>query len=624
MFGKCATITVRHAVILQILHYSVYYVKRIPGANDNNIRQKFFESCQKIVSNLPDDTFVISASMLERAINLTGYFNKHKLIFCGYLIDPLADAHVAYKTAISSSQAKVDKDPSVRTVDGQRIDCEVIKYMQKILETVSSEVWPRVIDKSGRKVEVIREAMNTLSSLGLGTTETLQAKNGKPWQKFYKIKRSVLANSPRLIEIVLSIGLEPKVVLYSMLKGEESEEKKKNEIHNTLKRKADTNDSDNDEGDINLEALMENVQNSKLSKISEKNTTSKDSTRDGARSSTDSGAETNEDDLNLEGFSKFDENTVDTVKIIGKSGLPTLINTDKFNKIKIYDKNTSSSLRDIFREDEEGDSGLGDRMEFQGPRYNGLVPDSPASVEEKDVEVTDQKSSPIIVSQKHTTQRHVSFNDSSPSYSPLSTNHDKSHANKISFNPHLLKQNVVDDIPSSQRGCTSKSISKSKISHNEDVIRDITNDDDSEQCPTPVIKSFDDSKRMTPVTAGSSGPPSKRAKKTTPTITGSLRRSERLNSPNVVEAQTKNQITPQLSAKSGFGVAGTSSIKMTKKFDAPGKDQYSLKTKPPIPKKTEASCSSVTTRNNKKSDDDASTKSRNGVQQKQPRQYVDD
>ena len=67
-------------MILQILHVACHYVSNIQGCGDANITPKFHETCLSVIETLPDDTFIVSDIILERAITLTDYFNKHKLV----------------------------------------------------------------------------------------------------------------------------------------------------------------------------------------------------------------------------------------------------------------------------------------------------------------------------------------------------------------------------------------------------------------------------------------------------------------------------------------------------------------------------------------------------------------
>lgn len=117
-FGKCATKTVCHAVILQVLHYSCHFVKSIPGAKE---LPRFHAACQKIVTKLPEDTFEISSIILERAMKLTAYFEKHKLIFSGYHLDPFMEIHEIYDKLVVDAASKLEKQPTIKDLDGRPI-----------------------------------------------------------------------------------------------------------------------------------------------------------------------------------------------------------------------------------------------------------------------------------------------------------------------------------------------------------------------------------------------------------------------------------------------------------------------------------------------------------------------
>ena len=75
-------------MVLKALHVSCHEIVNLPGANNSVILEEFATRCQVIVNTDDPQRFVICEDIATKALSLTEFFHKTKLILANYNIDP--------------------------------------------------------------------------------------------------------------------------------------------------------------------------------------------------------------------------------------------------------------------------------------------------------------------------------------------------------------------------------------------------------------------------------------------------------------------------------------------------------------------------------------------------------
>lgn len=224
LFGKCMTIIVRNAMVLQVIHYSYTIVSKIPSANSDELSTKFRQDCEDIISSLDPSIFVIDVPILKRALTLTDIFNISKLLFFQYKIDPNDSSDIIFDKILTEAKEKVTEVTTGCRLNGSNnkpISTEIVNQMKKIMEKDHSILWPRLISSgNGNCNEIIKQAMDELAFLGLGRVDILSAGNGYKVKHFFKIKQNELVKNAELLKRVQQLGLDISKVIDSLIIGE--------------------------------------------------------------------------------------------------------------------------------------------------------------------------------------------------------------------------------------------------------------------------------------------------------------------------------------------------------------------------------------------------------------------
>ena len=219
-FGKLMTMLVRNALVTHVIHYAYEIVSGIQGASLDELTTPFYERCKVLVSKVSTRLFVIQKDNLIRAMEKTDYYNKHKLIFLGFNIDPLVDMHTNYAKILLEAQEALDHECEVRDSAGKVVPKKVADIMKKILTREYIYLGPRLIHNNNEKKDVTDAAMEALVAFGFGTTEIEKSANGASVLFFRKISHAALTRNPKLLKVIQSMGLDLTKTINSWMLAE--------------------------------------------------------------------------------------------------------------------------------------------------------------------------------------------------------------------------------------------------------------------------------------------------------------------------------------------------------------------------------------------------------------------
>ena len=273
------------------------------------------------------------------------------------------------------------------------------------------------------------------------------------------------------------------------------------------------------------------------------------------------------------------------VVIIGQRGVPTTISRDKLENLRITSNSRvpSKSFMDLF-DTENGN--IGHSQPNTRYDFDGVIPESDNDSDSEDDAESKQKS-PLLGSQVKpgALATHIIGGHRS-SRGALSDKTNESHINYSPLNTNPAGKSRADDIPPSQNYDRNHSDAKM----DSPIILDIPPfNANNENLVEPANRA-------------------KRMKKTpTPIPPEGLRRSARNKSPS-----------PQLS--------NNTSSKQSNNQNCPSKPSKPCHTLniPAVTAQQTSNCTNGSARQNKKCDEEASKSHKNGIQQKQHREYEDD
>lgn len=159
--------------------------------------------------------------------------------------------------------------------------------------------------------------MDILTAMKFGTTKVINARNGKPWQHFYRISLKEFNTSPGLMILVQEMAMDPHTVQNAMSEAESNETPNK-----TLETMGQTKRKQSD--------LTPNKENE--NKLAAENDKSRES--------------------------------IGGVKVVGRGGIPTIVSHERIDNIVLQSFNPKTipkprgSLANLFQDESTEDSDL--------------------------------------------------------------------------------------------------------------------------------------------------------------------------------------------------------------------------------------------------------------------------
>ena len=156
-------------MILHVTHYAFELVSHLKNGNLDELTQIFHAECKKFNAKITPQLFVINKDMLVRAMAKTDYFNKNKLIFFGFNIDPLCDIYATYDQLLRAEAEGLDRAGAFKDLNGNVVSAEVVGVMKKTLKKEFIDLYPRIIHNNNVDSVITQQALELLVEFGFGT-----------------------------------------------------------------------------------------------------------------------------------------------------------------------------------------------------------------------------------------------------------------------------------------------------------------------------------------------------------------------------------------------------------------------------------------------------------------------
>ena len=192
----------RDCMALKAFEVAVEKLYGLECAKSDNPNETLEKYCRAISSRPDPSLFLIDTDQLARAVNLTEYFNKHKVILAGYDIDPDMSFEGFVKTMIDQKKNRVRP-----TGVFSKYNTEQIKIMHKIMLTGRMKVYP--LECASHNITIIQvvDCMEILASLNLGRVTPEVALNNKTVRTFWKVAPKTIRDSRVLSDIIQNLGM---------------------------------------------------------------------------------------------------------------------------------------------------------------------------------------------------------------------------------------------------------------------------------------------------------------------------------------------------------------------------------------------------------------------------------
>ena len=235
MLGKTIEIFFRFCAILKAFNAACDEMAPVQSAIDLHLTEELHRDSERIIQKFHRLSFCIDADTVSRAIRLTEYFNKHKLILATYAVNPQDE----FDDMINKIFIEQTSKPRVSGVF-QDLDAKLISFMRRIILSESSEVIPSMITNGNGGTDTCVDAMKKLSKLGLGTIVYQKSANNRRTLHFTKIRHQIVQDSSEIGQLLQSMGLNLQEIVTHLLTTEQSEQISLNQRVAYQKRNAST------------------------------------------------------------------------------------------------------------------------------------------------------------------------------------------------------------------------------------------------------------------------------------------------------------------------------------------------------------------------------------------------
>ena len=226
MLGKTIEIFFRFCAVLKAFNTACDDLMNVESAKDIHLSEELHRESEKIISKFHRLSFCVDVDTVTRALNLTEYFNKHKLVLATYTVCP----YDTFDEMLNKIFVVQTSRPRVSGVF-QDVDTKIIHFMRRILLAESSEIIPSMVTNGNGGTEFCIEAMKKLAKHGLGTIAYTKSGNFRRTCHFTKTKHASLHESSELGALLQNLGLNIQEKLIHILATEQRE------LETTVQRK---------------------------------------------------------------------------------------------------------------------------------------------------------------------------------------------------------------------------------------------------------------------------------------------------------------------------------------------------------------------------------------------------
>jgi hypothetical protein len=181
MLGKVAKHVARNAMTIQALETACFLIKDVNGIISNNLNSNLENSFTDIIKVINSDAFVINKFVLQRAINMSDYFMKSKLIMSRYHVNPVASIE-------SILNDLFQENDTVLEVTGRfiRETSRNITIIKRILFYEVFEASITDIANGNYKKQEMEYCLTIIQNAGLGETFPIKSGNSR-WVEHFRI-----------------------------------------------------------------------------------------------------------------------------------------------------------------------------------------------------------------------------------------------------------------------------------------------------------------------------------------------------------------------------------------------------------------------------------------------------